>query len=97
LAPYTPCGGGCQRFTEPVLSPLLYNSNLLSVKGIFEDAKIRKSAYLSACFQMDFIMDSFIIYFVENQIVMILSDVESNFRKSCLVYQNDKIIFLQQR
>jgi hypothetical protein len=40
LAPYTPCGGGCQRFSEPVLSPLLYNSNLLSVKGIFEDAKI---------------------------------------------------------
>ena len=29
LAPYTPCGGGCQRFGEPVLSPLLYNSNLL--------------------------------------------------------------------
>ena len=40
LAPYTPVGGGCQGFTEPVLSPLLYNSNLLSVKGIFEDAKI---------------------------------------------------------
>ena len=40
LAPYTPVGGGCQGFTEPVLSPLLYNSNLLSVKGIFEGAKI---------------------------------------------------------
>ena len=40
LAPYTPVGGGCQGFTEPVLSPLLYNSNLLSVKGIFDGAKI---------------------------------------------------------
>jgi hypothetical protein len=41
LAPYTPGGGGCQRFIEPVLSPLLYNSNLLVfMKGIFEDAKI---------------------------------------------------------
>jgi hypothetical protein len=41
LAPYTPVGGGCQRFIEPVLSPLLYNSNLLVyVKGIFEGAKI---------------------------------------------------------
>jgi hypothetical protein len=41
LAPYTPGGGGCQRFTEPVLSPLLYNSNLLALlKGIFEGAKI---------------------------------------------------------
>jgi len=41
LAPYTPGGGGCQRFTEPVLSPLLYNSNLLALlKGIFEFAKI---------------------------------------------------------
>jgi len=29
LAPYAPGGGGCQRFTEPVLSPLLYNSNFL--------------------------------------------------------------------
>jgi hypothetical protein len=40
LAPYTPGSGGCQRFSEPVLSPLLYNSNLLSVKGIFEAANI---------------------------------------------------------
>jgi hypothetical protein len=41
LAPYAPGGGGCQRFTEPVLSPLLYNSNLLVLtKGIFEVAKI---------------------------------------------------------
>jgi len=36
-----PGGGGCQRFTEPVLSPLLYNSNLLVLtKGIFDGAKI---------------------------------------------------------
>ena len=41
LAPYTPGGGGCQRFAEPVLFPLLYNSNLLVfTKGIFEAAKI---------------------------------------------------------
>ena len=41
LAPYAPGGGGCQRFAEPVLSPLLYNSNLLVfTKGIFEAAKI---------------------------------------------------------
>jgi len=41
LAPYSPGGGGCQRFAEPVLSPLLYNSNLLVfTKGIFEAAKI---------------------------------------------------------
>jgi len=41
LAPYIPGGGGCQRFKEPVLSPLLYNSNLLAIlKGIFEGAKI---------------------------------------------------------
>jgi hypothetical protein len=41
LAPYAPGGGGCQRFSEPVLSPLLYNSNLLVfMKGIFEVAKI---------------------------------------------------------
>jgi hypothetical protein len=32
LAPYTPGGGGCQKFVEPVLSPLLYNSNLLIVQ-----------------------------------------------------------------
>jgi hypothetical protein len=41
LAPCAPGGGGCQRFAEPVLSPLLYNSNLLVfTKGIFEAAKI---------------------------------------------------------
>jgi hypothetical protein len=41
LAPCAPGGGGCQRFAEPVLSPLLYNSNLLVFKkGIFEAAKI---------------------------------------------------------
>jgi hypothetical protein len=41
LAPYAPGGGGCQRFGEPVLSPLLYNSNLpVFSKGIFEAAKI---------------------------------------------------------
>jgi hypothetical protein len=41
LAPYAPGGGGCQRFAEPVLFPLLYNSNLLVfTKGIFEAAKI---------------------------------------------------------
>jgi len=41
LAPCAPGGGGCQRFGEPVLSPLLYNSNLLVLmKGIFEGAKI---------------------------------------------------------
>jgi hypothetical protein len=39
LAPCTNCGG-CQGFAEPVLSPLLYNSNLLWLKGIFEAAKI---------------------------------------------------------
>ena len=41
MAPYAPGGGGCQRFAEPVLFPLLYNSNLLVfMKGIFEAAKI---------------------------------------------------------
>ena len=41
LAPLTPVGGGCQGFTEPVLSPLLYNSILLVFsKGIFDGAKI---------------------------------------------------------
>jgi len=38
-----PGGGGCQRFAEPVLSPLLYNSNLLGTKGIFEAAKIMQN------------------------------------------------------
>jgi len=43
LAPYAPGGGGCQRFAEPVLSPLLYNSNLLVLmKGIFEVQRYRK-------------------------------------------------------
>ena len=43
LAPYAPGGGGCQRFAEPVLSPLLYNSNLLVfMKGIFEVQRYRK-------------------------------------------------------
>jgi hypothetical protein len=53
LAPYTPVGSGCQGFSEPVLSPLLYNSNLLRVKGIFEDAKVRKYGYVSACLRSD--------------------------------------------
>jgi len=61
LAPYTPYGGGCQRFMEPVLSPLLYNSNLLSVKGIFEGAKIRKYGYFSAWLRMDFILGCYAI------------------------------------
>jgi hypothetical protein len=49
LAPYTPGGGGCQRFAEPVLSPLLYNSNLpIDIEGIFEVAKIYENIDMNA-------------------------------------------------
>jgi len=39
-------GCGCQRFAEPGLSPLLYNSNIISGKGKkpFEDANLMKNA-----------------------------------------------------
>jgi hypothetical protein len=47
LAPCAPGDGGCQRFVEPVLFPLLYNPNLLVInKGIFEDAKIYKNDHI---------------------------------------------------